>query len=157
MQVRSRLIETAWQTNPNDCLLSRQVSRFVSLAVRVLEQNEAAGRYVPLVSVAGLIFRRSIEPNREHALPHGMPIYLSRAGRNACETDARRRIIRRHFEGRDTGMNLPEACRNFDFIEVRFAIRCGLNPKALHRSINPRVSVTHVSGMERTEVVRHGR
>jgi hypothetical protein len=47
---------------------------------------------------------------------------MSRARRNARETDACRRIICRHFERRGLGVNLPEACRNFDLIEVRLAI-----------------------------------
>ncbi len=88
----------------------------------VLEQNETASRYAPLVSVTGLVFGRSIEPYRKHALGHRVPIYLSRARPNARETDACRRIIRRDFERRGVGVNLPGACRNIDFIEVRLAI-----------------------------------
>jgi hypothetical protein len=94
----SRMIESARQTYPDDCLLLRRVSRFVSLAMCVLEQNEAAGRYMPRVSVAGLVFGRSIESHCEHALRRGMPIYLSRARRNAREANACGCIIRRHFE-----------------------------------------------------------
>jgi hypothetical protein len=56
-----------------------------------------------------------------------MPINLSCARRNARKTDACRRIIGRHFERWGIGMNLPGACRNFDFIEVGVAVRCGVN------------------------------
>jgi hypothetical protein len=86
----------ARQTNPDDCLLFGRMFRFVPLAMRVLEQNETAGRYVPLISVTGLVPSRSIEPYREHAFRHRMPIYLSRVRRNARETDACRHIIRRY-------------------------------------------------------------
>jgi hypothetical protein len=114
----SGMVESARQTNPDDCLFFRRMSRFASLAMCILEQNETAGGYVPPVSVTGLVFGRSIESHREHALRHGMPIYLSRARRNARETNACRHIIRRHFERRGVGVNLPGACRNFDFIEA---------------------------------------
>jgi hypothetical protein len=56
--------------------------RFVPFAMSVLEQNEATGRDVPLVSVTGLVFGRSIKPHREHAPWNSVPIDLScaRAG-----------------------------------------------------------------------------
>ena len=71
------------QTNPDDYLLFRRMSRFVSLPMCVLEQDEAAGGYAPLASVAVLIFGPSMEPYREHTLWHRMPMNLSCAGRNA--------------------------------------------------------------------------
>jgi hypothetical protein len=112
------------------------MSRFVSLAICVLEQNETTGRLVPLVSVTCLVFGRSIKPHREHALRHRMPINLSCARWNARETDACRRIILRHFERRSIGVNLPAACRNFDLIEVGFPILCGVNAQALRRRLH---------------------
>ena len=63
------------------------MSRFVSLAINVLKQDEATGRYAPLIAVTCLGFRRSIEPHCQYALRHCMPIYLSRTRRNARETD----------------------------------------------------------------------
>jgi hypothetical protein len=63
------MVEAARQTDPDYRLFFRRISRFVSLATYVLEQNEAARWYVPLFSVTGLVFRRSIEPHREHAPP----------------------------------------------------------------------------------------
>ena len=63
------------------------MSRFVSPAINVLKQDEATGRYPPLIAVDGLVFRRSIEPHCQYALRHCMPIYLSRTRRNARETD----------------------------------------------------------------------
>jgi hypothetical protein len=41
--------------------------RFVPFAMSVLEQNEATGWDVSLVSVTGLVFGRSIKPYCEHA------------------------------------------------------------------------------------------
>jgi hypothetical protein len=52
------------------------------------------------------------------------------------ETDARRRLICRHFERRGLELNLPEACRNFDLIEVPLAIRYQVNPQALYLSLH---------------------
>jgi hypothetical protein len=89
----SRMIESTRQTYPDDCLLLRRVLRFVSLAMCGLEQNEAAGRYVPRVSVTGLVFGRSIKAHREHASWNSVPIDLSRARRNAREADLCRRIF----------------------------------------------------------------
>src|SRR6266851_1391098 len=132
----SGVFETARQANPDDGLLFRRMSRFVSLAICVLEQNETTGWYVPLVSVTRLVFGRSIKPNREHALRHRMPINLSGARRNSRETDVCRRITRRHIERRGIGMDLPGDCWNFNFIEVGFAVLGGLNAQALHRRLH---------------------
>jgi hypothetical protein len=35
----------------------------VSLAINVFKQDEATGRYAPLIAVTCLVFRRSIEPH----------------------------------------------------------------------------------------------
>src|ERR1700680_1036778 len=98
--------------------------RFVPFAMSVLEQNEATGWDVSLVSVTGLVFGRSIKPYCEHAPRNSVPIDLSCAGRNAREADVCRRISCRYFENRGVGMNLQRVCRNVDFIKVRLAIRC---------------------------------
>src|SRR6266566_6638183 len=71
----SRVVETLRQTDPDDCLLFGRMSRFVSLAINVLKQDEATGRYAPLIAVTCLVFRRSIETHCQYALRHCMPIY----------------------------------------------------------------------------------
>src|SRR5882724_3585378 len=37
----------------------------VSLVINVLEQDEATGRYAPLIAVTCLVFCRSMEPHRQ--------------------------------------------------------------------------------------------
>src|SRR5438552_18099066 len=66
----SRVVETLRQTDPDDCLLFGRMSRFVSLAINVLKQDEATGRYAPLIAVTCLVFRRSIETHCQYALRH---------------------------------------------------------------------------------------
>jgi hypothetical protein len=105
----------------------------------IIRSVKAAGVQVDEIWSFGL---RVVRP----LTPHRMPINLSCAGPNARETDACCRIIGRHGERHGIGMNLPAACRNFDFIEVGFAVRCGVgvNAQALHtrhaigRSILPK-------------------
>jgi hypothetical protein len=60
---QSMFVETLRQTDPDDCLLFGRMSRFVSLAINVFKQDEATGRYAPLIAVTCLVFRRSIEPH----------------------------------------------------------------------------------------------
>src|SRR5579883_3012425 len=125
-------IEAARKTDPDDCLLSGRLFRFVPFAMSVLEQDEATGRDVPLISVTGVVFGRSIKPHREHAPWNSVPIDLARARRNAREADLCRRILCRYFERHGIGMNLPRACWNLDFIKMRLAIGGGVNSQALH-------------------------
>src|SRR5882757_3963208 len=54
----SRVVETLRQTDPDDCLLFGRMSRFVSLAINVLKQDEATGRYAPLIAVTCLVVHK---------------------------------------------------------------------------------------------------
>jgi len=71
------------------------VPREVTLTMRILDENKAAGGNVADFSVAGLILDRAIEPYSQHALRHRVPTNLPHTFWDASETDTRRRIVRR--------------------------------------------------------------
>jgi hypothetical protein len=71
------------------------VSREVTPAMRILDENKAAGGNVADLSVAGFVLDRAIEPYGQHALRHRVPTNLPHAFWDASETDTRCWIVRR--------------------------------------------------------------
>src|SRR5882724_4010935 len=104
----------------------------MALAVCVLHQHEATRLNVAHLSVARLVFNRTIQPDRKHRLWDRMPSNLAHARWDAGEADAGRLITGRNLERHGIGVHRPLRRRHFDFVEMRLAIRGGVDAQTLH-------------------------
>ena len=96
---------------------------YVALAVRILDQDKAAGLNMPHFAIARLVLHSAIQPHREHPLRHRMVTDFVHGRGNASKADALRRIMGRKLERRGVGENRPPGRWDIDLTEMGLAIR----------------------------------
>lgn len=108
----------------------------MAFAMCVFDQHEAACRNMANLAVTGLVFYRTIKPYRKHGLRHLVPCNFPRPHhpypcRDMGDADAGSRVASRDIERNGVRMNRPFGGRQINFVEMRLAVRRGIDAQAL--------------------------